>query len=167
LILLGLRDQGLKICLWSNGVAQPDQWRSIKGLVDRIMIYLPTISPEDYQLSVGFATWDEFEESLRFLKKNRYPFCFHTPVKQDNIAELPDVYAFAQSYSAPLALHYRSKDCVHPEHEKYISRFYRVKGVSVYKKTKLLPDTICPALPYSAFEDPYQVLKNAFFDQFK
>jgi MoaA/NifB/PqqE/SkfB family radical SAM enzyme len=167
LILSGLKAQGIKTRLWTNGIAQPEQWRSVKDLVDSIMVYLPTVAPEDYQLSTGFATWEEFEESIRFLKKNRYPFSFHTPVKQDNLADLPDLHAYAKEFAVPLMFHYRPKDCVHPEHEKYISRFFRVKGVSVYKKKTAVPGTVCPALPYGDVQHPYQVLKNAFFDQFK
>jgi len=166
-VLTELKEQGLKIRLWSNGITQPDQWMSIKNTVDGIMIYLPTVFPEDYQLSTGFATWGDFEDSLRFLKKHRLPFSFHTPVSQANLSDLPDFYDYAQSYGVPLCLHYSAREALHPEHEKYILRFLRVKGVSVYKKKTAMPPTVCPALPHGAFEDPYQILKNAFFDQFK
>lgn len=166
-VISKMKEQGLGIRLWSNGNVMPEFWEKILPFVDEVMLYFPTLDSESYQLTTGFGVWEDFEATINSLVSWKGVWGLHTPVIASTVSELPDMYDFARSKGALFYLHYFKGETFYANQEAYVKRFYRVKGAHVYVKKQKPPSGVCPVFPYGAIQEPMQVLKNAFFDQFK
>lgn len=166
-VISKMKIEGLRIRLWSNGNVMPEFWQKILPLVDEVMLYFPTLDPESYQLTTGFGLWEDFEATIECLMSWGGVWGLHTPVVASTVSELPEMYDFARSKGASFYLHYFKNETFYANQEAYVKRFYRVKGAYVYVKKQKPPRAVCPVFPYGAIQEKRQVLKNAFFDQFK
>lgn len=166
-VLRAINQQGIKIRLWTNGNVMREFWYSVLPYLDCVMFYLPTIDQEGYQTTTGFGDWNDFHDAVSLLFEHKKLFGFHVPVTATSVSELPDLFDFSRQYGALFYLHYFYNEPFYGQQKSYIDRFYRVKNAHVYVKKQRVPSFICPVFPYGAIESRVQILKNAFFDQFK
>lgn len=165
-VLSYLKNNSIKNYLWTNLTMDSENLMECLPFVNRLFVYLPFPSKESYENFTGEASYETILYNLQILKKRKIPVSFYCPVTPENISWLPDIYEFAYQNKAELILYWNPKrSTLSKESVQFLKRYKRVKNVWLIK-TKPVPDTYCPGLPYGPMSDSLAYLGDAVHQLF-
>lgn len=161
-ILSFLKTNQIKIWLFTTGLYESETLKQLSSYVDRFFIQLPSPSESDYRDSAGYNGFNEFNQTIRFLKEQKRDVTITFLVTPMTIQLLPEFYELCLSYRLPGLIHYNPKDHFSYDSIAYIDRFFNIKNFSVYKNNHPTPK-YCPHYACGLSSLP-QRYKNAFLN---
>jgi MoaA/NifB/PqqE/SkfB family radical SAM enzyme len=145
-----LKSKGIKTRLWTNGIFSINNFESLKGIVDEIVLYFPSPIKESYSDYTGLATLESFIETLDYLKQDGFKVLLNYPITPETLPDLADAYELAYYRNLQLITHYSKYDRYSKDSIAFIKRFYKIKDVWVFQEDIYNP-RVCRAVPVRSF----------------
>ena len=162
-ILLYLRDYEIKARVWTHGGYELDYFEKLNGLVSEYVLFFPATTKKEYQEYTGKDSWENFNETCRYLISQKQYFWISYPVTSDSVQEIPAAYELAYQLNAKLLLHFSSRNNMSKESKRYINRFRRVRNVWVLKEASY-NSSYCCSVPIQALNSRFQLFRNIVDD---
>ncbi len=158
-LLSRLKLKGSRTHLWTHGLFDENALKSVLTWVDHIHVYFPAPTQETYRNITGEDGFVQFLSCLEFLKEEKKEMSLNFPVRMETLEFLPDVHEFARRYGLDLIIHYHKDASFSKEPLRYIHRYRRIPGVTVYKSTHHAA-LACAGFPLGALKSPWQIVIN-------
>jgi molybdenum cofactor biosynthesis enzyme MoaA len=151
-ILAYLKNKGVKIIFWTNGVFDFKEIESDLPYLDQIMFFLPSVQANEYVEITGFDYLDlaltNLDQFLAAEKEVKINF----PIQPSTIQNSPFLTDFIEEKKLPLVISYNLQQEFSRESIDYITRYNRVKGIKVVRSRKLISKN-CACFPIPGVVD--------------
>ena len=159
-ILVHLKKQNNYIKIWTPGITNIGLVETCLPLIDELFLYLPNHEKKSYLETTGQDRIQILIETISLLKENQKKIYLNHFVDQENIQYLPEIHEFAWQHKLKLVIHYFKNSGLSKESLSYIKRFKKIKNIQVFSRKKQPPLSHCPAFPFNAIQNPFQILAN-------
>ena len=131
-ILSAIKQQGVRIRLWSHGHVSPDFLEAVIPQVNEFVCYIPSPNSKQYRIETGTDGLAQVLENLDGVRQ-RVPTKISYRVTPENIDWLPEIYELAYQKKYWLWVMYNKKAEFTGDSIQFIKRYYRVKNVYVFE----------------------------------